>query len=327
MGQLADVRPGTVEANGIRFGFLEAGDGPLVLLLHGFPDNAHTWSRQLPLLASSGYRAVAPFLRGYPPTATPPDGRYDAEALGTDVAELIRALGSHSAYLVGNDWGAVSAYAAMALYPELIRRSVVISAGHTATLAPTINHPRQVHHIFHFWFFQIPQLAVSAVRANDFAFVDYLWDYWTVSGHDDHEHIADVKQTLAPAGATEAALGYYPALLNLPIERPDIATKMRATTTVPTLAVFGAEDPPRELSVGEHVNFSAEYRLETIDRAGHFVHRERPDTFNRLLLDWLSADPLQHNADRLQHNADAAPSPSRGRGALAGPSSEVSGIA
>jgi len=293
MDQLSNIGRSDVEANGIRFEYLELGEGPLVLLLHGFPDNAWTWSRQMRVLADAGYRAVAPFMRGYPPTATPADGRYDAEVLGADVAGLVRALGDGPAFVVGHDWGAVSTHAAMSLYPETIRRAVVIAAGHTATLAPTILYPRQVQHIFHFWFFQQRDLASLAVRANNHAFVDYLWDFWTAGEHDDHDHIAEVKRTLAPEGATEAALSYYSALLNLPIEHPATAERMRGKTTVPTLAVFGAEDPPREMSADEHVNFSGEYRLAIVDGAAHFVHREQPDEFDRLLLDWLSSDDLE----------------------------------
>jgi pimeloyl-ACP methyl ester carboxylesterase len=80
------MRERTVEANGVTFAFLELGEGPLVLLFHGFPDNALTWDRVMPSLAEAGYRTVAPFMRGYPPTGVPPDGRYDAAALGDDVA-------------------------------------------------------------------------------------------------------------------------------------------------------------------------------------------------------------------------------------------------
>src|SRR5919112_1132686 len=100
------MRECRVHANGIEFGYLEAGEGPLVLLLHGFPDDAHTWSAQMDGLAGAGYRAVAPFMRGYPPTGPAPDGRYDAEVLGADVAGLVEALGDGSpAFVVGHDWG------------------------------------------------------------------------------------------------------------------------------------------------------------------------------------------------------------------------------
>src|SRR5437762_4904132 len=107
---------GTVRAGGVEFAYLEQGDGPLVLLLHGFPDNALTWDRVASALAGAGYRTVAPFMRGYPPTELPSDGRYDAAALADDVAELIDELGDGGpAFVVGHDWGAFATYAASGL--------------------------------------------------------------------------------------------------------------------------------------------------------------------------------------------------------------------
>ena len=82
-----------IHANGLKFAYLEQGDGPLVMLLHGFPDTAHTWSHQMQALAAAGYRVVAPFLRGYPPTEIPSDGYYDKATLASDIAALIEALG------------------------------------------------------------------------------------------------------------------------------------------------------------------------------------------------------------------------------------------
>ena len=96
-----------LRANGIDFAYLDNGAGPLVLLLHGFPDSARSWSYQMPALAAAGYRAVAPYLRGYPPSEVPREGFYDMGTLATDVAELIRGLGAGTpVHLVGQDWGA-----------------------------------------------------------------------------------------------------------------------------------------------------------------------------------------------------------------------------
>jgi pimeloyl-ACP methyl ester carboxylesterase len=287
---MSDVQRGLVEVGGIEFAYLEAGEGPLVLLLHGFPDDAWTYEHQFEALAANGYRAVAPFMRGYPPTGPAPDGRYDSEALAADVAGLVRALGAGPALGVGNDGGGIATHATSALHPDAIRRAVVINVGHPATFLTTLLHPHLVHHVFHFWLFQLGDFAAGAARANNLALVDYLWDYWSAPGHEYREHLDRLKrETLAPEGALEAGLSYYPALLNMPTKQPEAAARMQGTISVPTLTIFGDQDPPRELSAGEHAHFDAEHRLEIVEGAGHFVHRERPDEVNRLMLDWLGA--------------------------------------
>ena len=108
----------TIAANGVTFAYLTEGKGPLVLLLHGFPDTAHSWDRVIPALAAAGYRVVAPFMRGYHPTQIPADGQYDTDTLGRDALALISALGEEKAIVVGHDWGASAAYSAATLGPE-----------------------------------------------------------------------------------------------------------------------------------------------------------------------------------------------------------------
>src|SRR5262249_2848068 len=123
-----------IRANGIDFTYLDNGAGPLVLLLHGFPDSARSWSYQTPALAAAGYRAVAPYLRGYPPTEVPREGFSDMGTLATDVAELIRGLGAGTpVQLVGQDWGAAITYSVVAAHPELVRRAVVMAVPHRAS--------------------------------------------------------------------------------------------------------------------------------------------------------------------------------------------------
>jgi pimeloyl-ACP methyl ester carboxylesterase len=101
------MREGHIVANGIEFAFLEEGSGPLLLLLHGYPDNAWTWERQMAPFAGAGYRVVAPFLRGYPPTEIPARGYYDRATLALDVKALIEVLAPDGrAHVVGQDWGA-----------------------------------------------------------------------------------------------------------------------------------------------------------------------------------------------------------------------------
>ena len=121
----AEISTSSVAANGVDVTYFECGDGPLALCLHGFPDSAHTWRHLLPALAAAGFRAVAPFTRGYAPTSVPDDGLFQTGALSADANAIHEALaGDADAVLVGHDWGAPTVYGAAAVAPDRWRRVV-----------------------------------------------------------------------------------------------------------------------------------------------------------------------------------------------------------
>ena len=199
------LREGRVTANGLRFAYLEGGSGPLVVLLHGWPDTPHTWDHQLAALAGAGFRVAAPWLRGYPPTEIPRSGYFDIGTLAVDVRELIGMLGGGDpCLLVGQDWGASIGYQVLAAFPEVVRSAVVMAVPHPAATRESLLRAEHVNRSFHWFFFQLPQLPERALRADGYAFVDWLWDYWTVPGFTDEEHLAEVKRMLAVPGALEA---------------------------------------------------------------------------------------------------------------------------
>lgn len=282
-----------VRANHLDFAYLEQGTGPLVLLLHGFPDTAHTWEHQMPALAAAGYRVVAPFLRGYHPSAIPADGYYDKATLANDVAALIRSLGGgRPVHLVGQDWGAIVSYAVLAAYPDLIRRAVVMAVPHPEQVAGSMLQARHVHRSFHWWFFQLPELPERALVADDFAFIDYLWRYWTAPGYDDPLHLDRVKAMLREPGVLAATLGYYRAMLDPARGDPRldaVRAAMARPITVPTLALCGSQDLRAELMTDQSSYFHGEYRYREVAGAGHFLHREQPAEVTKLILDWLGA--------------------------------------
>ena len=281
-----------IRANGQTFACLSHGSGPKVLLLHGFPDIATTWSHQMEALAQAGYCAVAPYLRGYPPSSVPSSGFFDKATLVQDLAALIEALGrGEPLHFVGQDWGAIIGYALCAARPQLIRKAVLMAVPHPEVVAQHLLEPKHIQRSFHWWFFQQPHFPEAALRANDMAFIDFLWRDWCAPGHQDTAHIAQVKQCLQQPGALEAALGYYRAMFDPQRADPALATlraDMARPIAVPTLALCGAQDLRAELMTDQARYFSGEYAYQEVDGAGHFLHREQPEAVNRWVLDWLA---------------------------------------
>src|SRR5579859_6151470 len=149
----------SVSANGTRFHIAENGDGPLVLLLHGFPQFWWTWRRQLGTLAAAGYRAVAVDLRGYGGSDKPPRG-YDLVTAASDAAGLIRSLGEANAVVVGHDWGGMIAWTMAAYFPKVIKRLGIVAAAHPLRLrSAVLTDPRgQGRRSGYMLGFQLPRL-------------------------------------------------------------------------------------------------------------------------------------------------------------------------
>src|SRR3954463_15287985 len=184
---------GRVRGDGVELAYLACGEGPLVLCLHGFPDSAHTWRHLLPRLASAGYRAVAPWTRGYSPTAVPADDDYRVSTLASDANALHEALGGDGdAVLVGHDWGAMTAYGAAALEPDGWRRVVTMAVPPPEVASAAFFDYRQLKRSFYVYLFQTP-LAEMIAGADDLAFLDNLWRDWSPSydGSEDLPHVKD----------------------------------------------------------------------------------------------------------------------------------------
>ncbi len=268
-----------VDANGLRFAYFEEGEGPLVLLVHGFPDTAHSWDLARPQLARAGYRAVSPFTRGYAPTEIPKTEDFGAETLGRDVLALIEALGESKAVVVGHDWGASAAYAAAALAPEKIELLITTSIPHPAGVVPT---PRIVWALRHF--FSLRRSGAAArVRENDFAQIDDLVQRWSPGWKVPPGETDAVKKAFAEPGSLEAALGYYRAL------RPWLPAAHKKRITVPSVS-FAGEDDVISPSVFDRAasRFTSSYEVVRMP-GGHFMHRQHPNQFHSELLRVLDA--------------------------------------
>jgi pimeloyl-ACP methyl ester carboxylesterase len=289
-----EFREGQVRANGLTFATLEAGDGPLVLCLHGFPDHARSFRHQLPALAAAGFRAVAPFMRGYAPTDVPPDGPYQSAALAEDAVALIEALGYGRAGVFGHDWGAVAAYGAAVLAPQRVSRLVTAAVPHGAAF-PTalLTNYEQQRRSWYMFFFQTP-FADGAVPFDDFRFLERLWQDWSPGWVYPAEEMAALKETFRRPGVLAAALGYYRATLNPANQLPamaDLQTRVSLDpVSVRTLYFHGERDGcvGRELVDGMEQLFPQGLETVVVPGAGHFVHQERPDVVNPKLLEFLA---------------------------------------
>jgi pimeloyl-ACP methyl ester carboxylesterase len=271
-----------LQANGLRFAYLEQGQGPLVLFLHGFPDNAWTYRKQLQVFADAGYRAVSPFLRGYAPTEIPENGPFDPVALGKDLEALIAALSDDGqARVVGMDWGGTSTFQVLATAPSAIKAAVVMNTAHPITFRSISKDPEAVRAIFHFYFFQVDG-AESAVNIEGLPFIDYLWKLWSPTFKND-EHLRSIKETLRSPGTLAAALKYYSGLFSAARERRLPITEMGT----PTLTIYGSNDPTARYSVKEEPLFKGPHERIVLPDVGHFPHLEREAEVTGLIMNWF----------------------------------------
>ncbi|MBV8690873.1 MAG: alpha/beta hydrolase, partial [Actinobacteria bacterium] len=243
-------------------------------------DCAWTWRHLLPDLAAAGYRAVAPFLRGYAPTSVAPDGRYDGAALADDVGALHAVLGGDSrAVLIGHDWGAVIAYAASVAQPDKWSK-VVASAvpPGPAFITALLTDYRQQKRSWYMFLFQMP-LADIIVAGNDLAFIDGLWEDWS-PGYDASDDVPRVKDSLRDPANLSAALGYYRAMFGE--ASAGAGADLGSGATQPRLYLHGANDG----CVG--VEWAGP-TAEVIQDAGHFLHVEKPVEVNQRILEFLAS--------------------------------------
>src|SRR5215472_8706563 len=255
-------------ANGLRFRCIADGpeDGPLALLLHGFPEGAESWSAQVPALAAAGYRAVAPDLRGYGGSDCP-DGEeaYRMTHLVGDVVGLVDALGSERCHLAGHDWGALVGWSVASHHPERLLSWSALSVGHPIAFTDTIrDDPDQQARSSYVNLFLVRGKAES------------------VLGEDGHRRLRRMYQVGPRPDAVPQA---------------EVETFVRAMAPhpirTPTQLIWGERDPAvgpaSTRATGDHVE--GEYRLEVLEGAGHWLQFERPGEVAHLLLDWMGRHP------------------------------------
>jgi pimeloyl-ACP methyl ester carboxylesterase len=291
----ATIKLECVAANGTEFSYLECGSGKLALLLHGFPDTAQTWRHLMPQLAVAGYRAVAPFMRGYAPSAVPSDGCYQTAMLARDANALHENLGGDSeAVIIGHDWGAPSVYGAALDAPSRWRKVVGMAVPPTAALGLAfVQNLEQIKRSWYMFFFQ-HGLADLVVGANNHAFIEMLWRDWS-PGYDASFDLESIRKSLAEPKNLQAALGYYRATLGDGYRDPQLSELQNQMSSgvpsQPMLYLHGANDG----CIGTDVVASAKsmapanVKFEVVAAAGHFLQLEQPEKVNRLICEFLAS--------------------------------------
>ena len=293
---MSSITQHSISANDLNISYFAAGlnnDGPLVICLHGFPDSAHTWRHLLPRLADAGYRAVAPFLRGYAPTEVPTDGRFQTAASAMDALALRDALGGGAdSVIIGHDWGAVITHIAANVRPDAFAKVVTMAVppGNAVGVA-FLSNLAQIKRSWYMFFFQHP-FADFVVGANDLAYIDMLWADWS-PGFAATEELALLKPSLRDPANLQAALGFYRATLGAGYNDPALQSAQDMSSTIPPqplLYLHGCTDGCMGAEVAEFAaaELTSNARAHFVDGAGHFLHLEKPNEVNDIILSFLA---------------------------------------
>ena len=272
---------------GVKLHYVEAGDGPPVVLLHGFPEFWYAWRHQIPALAAAGFRVIAPDMRGYNTSDKPRGIRsYRHEAVADDVAALIRHLGGGSAAVAGHDWGGFVAWYVQMRHPDLVERLIVLNAPHPGAWFREIRRPRQLVKSWYQFYFQLPRLPEASIRARDFAILR------ATLRHDParrdaftEEDIARYVEALAQPGTLTATLNYYRATMR---RSPFRLLREVRRIDVPTQLIWGEKDR----WLGPWLTHNLEewvpgIRVECLPDASHWVMADEPERVNRLMIEFL----------------------------------------
>jgi epoxide hydrolase 4 len=273
-----------IMTNGIRMHYVTQGNGPLIVLLHGFPEFWYSWRYQIPFLAERGYTVVAPDLRGYNDTDKPRTG-YDVPTLLRDIAGLIKGLGQEKAIIIGHDWGGVLAWAFAMSYPQMTERLIVMNAPHPQAMQRAFRTLKQLRKSWYIFAFQLPWLPENALlRNNAYEIGRMLKGAAVQKSAFPNEVLATYQEAMSKPGAMTAALNYYRQLIRHPLR----SAKNYASIGVPTLLIWGEQD----IALGIELTYGLEQwvpniQIKRIPDSGHWVQQEKPELVNTLIAEFL----------------------------------------
>src|SRR6478752_4422170 len=278
------LREGYAEVGDVVLHYVEAGDGPLVLLLHGFPEFWYGWREQIAPLVKAGFRVVAPDLRGYNLSSKPDAfADYTADKMAADVRGLIRELGAESAMVVGHDWGGSVAWTLAMNHPEVVDRLVILNAAHPRRLSEGLRNPRQLLRSWYFFYFQFPGLPERRARRWHWRFFKrFLRD---ARPRYTEQEVDRYVESWSQPGAAKALIDYYRAAVRLGSKQ-----EVRPISA-PTLVIWGQGERylGRKLAEPHHEDVPNLDRVERLPNASHWVHHDEAERVNELLVDFFAA--------------------------------------
>lgn len=276
-----------VETNNIRLNVVQAGpeDGPLIILLHGFPEFSYSWRKLMPLLVSAGYRVWAPDQRGYN-LSDKPDGidPYRLDELAADVVGLIDAANRKQAILIGHDWGAGVAWWVAGKYPECVSKMVVMNVPHGRVMREFIRgNFGQMLKSWYIMFFQLPWLPEGLARMGSWRMLVKLLKRTSHAGTFSDEDFDPYRKAWSQPGAFRSMLNWYRAF----IQRPP-APPANSRITVPTMLIWGKLDSVLSSDMAQpSIDLCDTGRLVFIEDATHWVHHEKLESVNDLINEFL----------------------------------------
>ncbi|HEY6419547.1 MAG TPA: alpha/beta hydrolase [Candidatus Binataceae bacterium] len=283
--------------SGLNMRVARAGSGPLLVMLHGFPECWYSWRHQLRALSDS-FDCVAPEMRGYGETDAPAGvANYTLDKLVGDVAELVEALGRKRAVIIGHDWGGGVAWATALQRPEIVERLAVMNCPHLARLGQELRrNPRQMLRSWYMLFFQIPRLPEAMIRARNFAALDRSMR--RSAAHPEAFTDADMeyfRDAFRNPYSITAAINYYRANFRSSLMRRPAAGGdwLMHKIGAPTILIWGEQDFAlgKELTYNMEDLFTGPFEIKYIPDSGHWVQQEKPELVNSYLREFLA--PLE----------------------------------
>lgn len=275
-----------VQLTDVRLHYVQDGAGPLVVLLHGFPDFWYSWRHQIPALVGAGFTVVAPDMRGYNLSDKPGKiSEYSLDRLATDIVELVQRVGEGTeASIVGHDWGGVVAWAVAAWHPDVVDRTVILNAPHIDQYRSALANPKQLAKSWYTGFFQLPG-APALIQARGFASLKRALRATSTEGAFTDEDLARYVESWSQPRALRSQLAYYRAGSRRTFGRVDPLPVVQS----PVLIIWGERDRTLEPLFADVGDRATNVRVERLPDATHWVHLDEPRRVNDLLLDFLRA--------------------------------------